>query len=49
MMQPSDWIAVVAGCLTIFSLIIAGNVWLIRSVVRQELTKFEERLNGKLP
>ena len=43
-MNPSDIVSLVVGMLTILSIIIAGNVWLIRSVVRQELTKFEARI-----
>lgn len=44
-MQPNDVVAIVGGCVSILTAIILGNVWLIRTVVRQELVKFEERLS----
>jgi len=48
-MQPDDVVAIVGGCVSIFTAIILGNVWLIRVVVRAELAKFEERLNRGNP
>lgn len=44
-MNPNDVVAIVGGCVSILTAIILGNVWLIRTVVRGELVKFEERLN----
>ena len=44
-MNPNDWVAIVGGIVSIFTALILGNVWLIRTVVRQELVKFEERIN----
>lgn len=38
-MAPSEWIGVVVGALAIVSGVLAGLSWLIRSVVRDELTK----------
>ena len=48
-MQPNDIVAIVGGCVSILTAIILGNVWLIRTVVRGELVKFEERLNRGNP
>lgn len=45
-MQPDDVVAIIGGCISILTAIILGNVWLIRTVVRAELVKFEERLNS---
>jgi len=43
-MQPSDWVTLIGGVLSILTVIVIANVWLIKSVVRQELRGFEERL-----
>jgi uncharacterized protein YneF (UPF0154 family) len=48
-MTPQDTVAIIGGCVSILTAIILGNVWLIRAVVRAELTKFEERLNRGNP
>lgn len=37
--NPGDWVALAVGLLAIFSGVIAGLTWLIRNVVRDELTK----------
>lgn len=42
-MKPEEWVTLIGGVLSILTVLIIGNVWLIRSVVRQELLKFEER------
>lgn len=42
-MQPSDWVTLIGGVLSIVTVLVIANVWLIRSVVRQELRTFEER------
>jgi len=44
-MQPSDWVTLIGGVLSILTVIVVANVWLIRQVVRQELLKFEERFH----
>ena len=44
-LQPSDVVTLIGGVLSILTVIVVANVWLIRTVVRQELMKFEERLN----
>lgn len=44
-MSPNDVVAIVGGCVSILTAIILGNVWLIRTVVRAELVKFEERIS----
>ena len=43
-MQPSDWVTLIGGVLSILTVIVIANVWLIKSVVRQELRGLEERL-----
>jgi hypothetical protein len=43
-MQPSDWVTLIGGVLSIVTVLVVANVWLIRSVVRQELRTFEERM-----
>lgn len=48
-MTPNDIVAIIGGCISILTAIILGNVWLIRTVVRAELVKFEERLNRGNP
>lgn len=48
-MNPNDWVAIVGGVVSIFTAIILGNVWLIRTVVRAELVKFEERISRGRP
>lgn len=37
--NPGDWVALAVGVLAIVSGFLAGLSWLIRSVVRDELTK----------
>ena len=37
--NPGDWVALIVGVLAIVSGVIAGLTWLIRNVVRDELTK----------
>lgn len=44
-MDPQSAVTIIGGCISILTAIILGNVWLIRTVVRQELVKFEERLS----
>lgn len=48
-MDPQNVVTIIGGCISILTAIILGNVWLIRTVVRQELVKFEERLNRGNP
>lgn len=43
-MDPQDYITIIGGCVSILTAVILGNVWLIRTVVRQELVKFEGRI-----
>lgn len=39
-MQPSEVLGVTVAALTIFTIILAGLVWLIRAIVRQEFEKW---------
>ena len=38
-MAPSEWVGITVGVLAIVSGVLAGLSWLIRSIVRDELTK----------
>ncbi|MGI9135460.1 MAG: hypothetical protein ACR2JS_00130 [Candidatus Nanopelagicales bacterium] len=39
-MQPSEAVGLVVGLLTGFTIILAGLVWLVRQIVRQEFEKW---------
>ena len=43
-MQWTDFVGLAVGIITIFAAILAGLIWLVRAVVRQELEKYTKTI-----
>jgi hypothetical protein len=43
-MQWTDVVGLAVGIITIFAAILAGIIWLVRAVVRQELEKYTKTI-----